>query len=148
MKRKLLIVSCSQRKHKVEGKVRAWDLYDGVNFRVLKKIEREQGLPPSLDILILSAKYGLIRPEDMIEWYDLRMTRDQASLLRPSNQAKLLKLLSTKSYDEVLLNVGRDYLLAMDGLNSYFDGKLDIIIPQGGIGKKMSEMKKWVLSQL
>ncbi|MFQ6090229.1 MAG: hypothetical protein ACE5LD_02175 [Candidatus Bipolaricaulia bacterium] len=40
MERKLLILSCSQRKHKVEGKVRAWDLYDGVNFRVLKEIGR------------------------------------------------------------------------------------------------------------
>lgn len=58
----LLIISCSQRKKKLRGKVKAWDLYDGVIFRMLKKTERENGLPKNLDILILSAKHGFIRP--------------------------------------------------------------------------------------
>jgi hypothetical protein len=59
-RRYLLILGCSQRKRPDSGLLPAIERYDGVNFRILQKAKREEYLPENLDILILSAKYGLI----------------------------------------------------------------------------------------
>lgn len=80
--RYLLIVGCSQRKRSDPGLLPAIERYDGVNFRVLRKAKREGYWPANLDVLILSTKYGLIKPETPIEDYDLRMTRGQALKLQ------------------------------------------------------------------
>jgi hypothetical protein len=61
--------------------------YDGVHFRVLRKAQREGYWPENLDMLILSAKYGLLDLDTVIEHYDLRMTSEQALQLKPLNQA-------------------------------------------------------------
>ena len=65
----LLILSCSNKKDGADGTMRAFDRYTGGNFDVLKKAKREGYFPPNLDILILSAKYGLITPDTLIEYY-------------------------------------------------------------------------------
>ena len=59
MKHYLLILSCSQRKRKDPGFLPAIERYDGVNFRVIKKLGRQSRLLKNLDILIISAKYGI-----------------------------------------------------------------------------------------
>ena len=77
--RYLLIVACSQRKRSDPGLLPAIERYDGVNFRVLRKARREGYWPENLDVLILSAKYGLLKPDTLIEDYDSRMTQERAS---------------------------------------------------------------------
>lgn len=52
----LLVLACSARKREVSDAVPAWHLYDGVMYRVVKKLEREGKMPKHIDILILSAK--------------------------------------------------------------------------------------------
>src|SRR5438874_2572283 len=73
----LLILGCSDRKRAAKSKLPALDLYDGVNFRVLRAFLNQQGWPPGLCIKILSAKYGLIDATALIETYDQRL--DEAS---------------------------------------------------------------------
>jgi hypothetical protein len=137
----LLIISCSQRKKKVKGKVRAWDLYDGVIFRVLKKIERENGLPKNLNILILSAKYGFIKPSDLIRYYDYRLNST-------SNGKSFLSGLKEHIKNDTIANVfvclGKDYLKALDGFEALFPAKTSLLYVSGGIGLKMSCLKNWV----
>jgi len=41
----------------------------------MNKIKRENRFSKSLDIIIISAKYGFLRPNDPIEYYDLGWTK-------------------------------------------------------------------------
>ena len=72
----LLIISCSQRKRQdIDGSCLAIDVYDGPVYRTLRKMLRERGKDlKNLDILIISAKYGLLRHFDTIDPYDQQMT--------------------------------------------------------------------------
>jgi cytoplasmic iron level regulating protein YaaA (DUF328/UPF0246 family) len=63
---RLLILACSARKRLDRSALPAIERYDGVNFRILKKLQREHAFPHDLDVLILSAKYGLLSPETPI----------------------------------------------------------------------------------
>jgi hypothetical protein len=56
----LLIVSCSQRKRSELGPLPTLERYDGVHFRVLRKARREGYWPEKLNVLIVSARYGLL----------------------------------------------------------------------------------------
>jgi hypothetical protein len=137
----LLILGCSDRKRVAKGKNPALDLYDGVNFRVLRTFLNERGWPPGLCIKILSAKYGLLDATDLIETYDLRL--DEASA-RQMNRATLKKLARFGKPASVFVNLGHDYLPAVCGIDCLFPGK--VAYAEGGIGLKMSRMKKWLLS--
>jgi hypothetical protein len=139
--KKLLIISCSQRKKKLRGKVKAWDLYDGVIFRMLKKIEREQGLPKNLKIIILSAKYGVINPSDYITFYDYRLNPKSN---RHSFLSRLRKNIKDDNISHVFICLGKDYLKAIDGFENLFPAKTKLLYANGGIGLKMSYLKNWV----
>jgi hypothetical protein len=139
----LLIISRSKRKKNIKGKVRAWDLYDGVIFRMLKKIEREKGLPENLKLLILSAKYGVIKPSDYITFYDYRLDPEAN---RHSFISGLRKNIKNDTISEVFVCLGKDYFKALDGFENLFPAKTRLLYANGGIGLKMSLLKKWVLS--
>src|SRR5437588_679420 len=73
--RPLLLIACSRRKAAGVRRGRAWDIYDGALYRVLKKLFREHpAAATSVDVLIVSAKYGVVRPDERITTYDLRLT--------------------------------------------------------------------------
>jgi hypothetical protein len=74
----LLLLGCSGRKRATKGKLPALELYDGVNFRVLRTFLNERGWPPGLCIKILSAKHGFIDAADLIEFYDQRLDESTA----------------------------------------------------------------------
>ena len=77
---RLLVLACSERKVTAAGLLPAVDRYDGPPFRVLRKYLREHTGAP--DILILSAKYGLIPSDQQIPYYDCRITRASARVLK------------------------------------------------------------------
>ena len=62
-RRKLLIVSCSKTKRKLKN-APAMEVYDGPVYKILRK-----NLKQNLDILIISAKYGLIKQDGILLWY-------------------------------------------------------------------------------
>lgn len=61
-KKYLLILSCSKTKKNID-RTPAIELYDGMYYKVLKK---NYPTNANLDILILSAKYGLIESNELI----------------------------------------------------------------------------------
>ena len=83
MKKSLLIISCSGAKDKAPGKLPALMRYKGPFYPTLHKAKRENRLPKDLDILIISAKYGLLKSDDPIECYDQEMDCPRANELRP-----------------------------------------------------------------
>lgn len=142
--RYLLIIACSQRKRSDNGLLLAIERYDGVNFRVLQKAKREGYLPENLDILILSAKYGLIEASTPIKNYDLKMTKQRAMGLQGQVSQDLDDYLSKKSYSEIFVNLGKFYLIATTPSKKITELEGKIVYATGGIGEKMAQMKAWL----
>jgi hypothetical protein len=136
----LLILACSQRKNDSRSPAPAINFYDGVNYRVLRKFLRERGWPPGLQIKILSARYGLIDTTTLIEPYALRFDKDGASRINKRVLAELRKIPAPAT---VFVNLGKDYISAVDGLEKTFPPS-NIVFAPGPIGTKMSAMKRWL----
>ena len=136
----LLILACSQRKNKTRSPAPAIHLYDGVNYRVLRKILLEKGWPPGLMIKIISAKYGLIDATMLIEPYDQRLDARSAAIISKRTISKLEKL---PTPERIFVNLGKDYLPSVQGIQSVFvDSKVEYAV--GPIGMKMQAMKRWL----
>ncbi len=114
--RYILLLAYSQWKRPASGLLPAIERYDGVNFRVLQKAKREGYLPENLDILILSAKYGLIEANTSIENYDLKMTKQQAKELQAEVSRNLDNYLADTNYHEIFVNLGEGRIGGMGGL--------------------------------
>jgi len=136
----LLILACSQRKNVGLSSAPAIHLYDGVNYRVLRKVLRERGWPPGLQIKILSAKYGLIDATTLIKPYDQRINKDIAARINGPTLAALRKIPTPTN---VFVNLGQDYLPALNGLKKVFP-RSKITFARGPIGAKMKAMKRWL----
>jgi hypothetical protein len=63
----------------------------------------------------VSAKYGLLDADTPIAHYDVRMTREQALHLRPAVLSALAQRLTSRTYREVFLNMGKIYHMTLDG---------------------------------
>lgn len=138
----LLIVGCSSSKNTSPLPMKALDRYEGTNFKVIKKFNREKGLPTNVDIVIISAQYGLITQDAVIEPYDLRMTRKQAEILHAEVMTSLKDLISKKVYKEIFVILGKDYMPAIEGIERI--APCPVLYARGRIGEKMAALKKWL----
>jgi cytoplasmic iron level regulating protein YaaA (DUF328/UPF0246 family) len=73
--RYLLIIACSQRKLADDDLLLAIVSYNGGQFRSLRKAQREGYWLKNIDVLILSAKYGLIDAYKPIANYEHKMSK-------------------------------------------------------------------------
>ena len=139
----LLIISCSQRKLTTPEPLAAIDRYDGVTYRILRKMRREGWTPENLDVLILSAKYGLMEAGMPAENYDEKMTVARADELRDSVQDALKGFIEKKEggYHQVFINLGRAYMRTLEGFHW---GLVSTMEASGAIGLKNSQMKAWL----
>lgn len=142
-----LLVSCSQRKRLVEQPISALELYDGYYYRIIRKLMREGHFSASIDIIIISTKYGLLQPSDPILPYDWKMTARRAAEIRDEVLAELAPVFGEKRYQEVFVNLGRHYLRGIEGFDSLLPDATKVIYAGGGIGRRGSQMKKWILSK-
>jgi cytoplasmic iron level regulating protein YaaA (DUF328/UPF0246 family) len=141
----LLILACSSRKRPDQIPIPAIDRYEGVNYNVLQKARREGSLPPNLDILILSAKYGLLHPDTPISHYDLKMTPQRAKALQGEISNALDTHLSNNHYRALFINLGRTYFVALACSQQLSHVHTSITFAHGGIGQRMAQMKRWLL---
>ena len=94
--KRLVILSCSQRK--VQGKplMCAMDRYDGPAYKVVRKYLRAVPDARTYDeFLILSAEFGLIPDSRRIPYYDRRMTVERAKELHKQTLDALKTILSS-----------------------------------------------------
>ena len=139
----LLIQSCSATKQNVETAVPALDLYDGYFFRIINKALRAGQFRPGLDIIIISAKHGVIEPDEEIGYYDQRMDTERAEELNDEVINTIASHVTREGYEKVWINLGKDYLPAVDGLEDALDVPVDYI--EGcGIGMKGKQLKHLV----
>lgn len=143
--RRLLVLSCSRAKNVVDEPTEAWDLYDGMAFRVAKKAFRDNNVYNVTLIRIISAKHGLIGPTRVISEYDEIMTERRARSLRRGLIDDLREIVAEVRVQQVFLYGGKRYRAAVSPYNDWVkDAKL--FAPTGGIGRKLSQLKEWLAS--
>ncbi len=142
--KRLLILSCTQRKQNSSKLLPALERYDGPTFRVLRKFFRENPNQfDELDVFILSAKHGLIPGGQLIDYYDWKMSSDRAKELRNGVHQEFSKLLKS-NYSDVCLAVSSIYLDVLQARESLITPTVSITITNGPQGKKLTQLKKWL----
>ena len=147
-KRRLLILSCSQRKRKAQEPLPAIERYDGPSFLTLRRFLREcpQGAE-GLDVHILSAAYGLIPGERPISWYDQKMDLSRAIELQPQVNQTFSELLGNHRYSSICFVLGKTYLKAFEGTHDLIPSDTEHKIAYGGIGEKLGQLKQWLWAE-
>lgn len=137
---RLLIQACSAKKLAFpDPPISALERYDGPFFRVIRKWKRETG-ETTTRILILSAKLGLIDSTELIQDYDLRMTRSAAEQMSGTIIRQYESLTGNDSFSSIFVNVGRSYLPALSGIPALKTASF----AGGGIGVRARELKNWL----
>jgi len=144
--RYLLIVACSQRKRSDVGLLPAIERYDGGTYRLLRKAKREGYWPEGLDVLILSAKYGLIQASTPIANYEQRMSKERASELKAQIMQSLQRYTLQNVYHEVYIELGEDYYSAIGDFSQIFESSL-MVHGQGRIGERLARLKQWLTTR-
>jgi len=144
-RRRLLIIGCSNKKNKFDRLETALNIYDGPNYRSIKKMKRSNNFPDDVQIIIISAKYGMIFPDQLIGYYDQKMTAKQSELLRSEMKKKLKKYVCEKNFFECFINLGKTY---RDSIQDFtFPRHLIPKYADGKIGEKRSEMLQWLKNE-
>jgi len=106
----LVITSCSKVKNnqKTEETVPAEDLYTGRLFQKVRQYAELKGF----DYMILSAKYGLIHPDEKISVYD-NVLRSKKDVEKIKNQANTEFQKISNNYKTILVIAGKNYRLAL-----------------------------------
>jgi hypothetical protein len=102
----LIITGCTKKKlnNSPSLKAPAKEMYQG---RLFKKV-RAYAEAMNFDYLIISAKYGLLQPSDVIEGYEKMLkTNKDVENIRPSIEKSLLPLL--KNYNQIVVIAGENY---------------------------------------
>jgi len=119
--------------------------YDGYFFRIIKKAIDEGTLRDDIDIVILSAEFGLLDVDDSIPGYDRQMTSKRAGELREDVISSLVSRVRTGEYDTLVVNMAKEYERAIEGIDSQLE--IDINrIRGGGIGAKGRKLKHLIRS--
>ena len=140
----LLILSCSRRKKPFKELLPAVERYDGPAYQVLRKF-CNGSLPKSksLDVYILSAKFGLINGGQPIPDYEQKMTEERLAELQPEIVSKLESLADKQRYNNIFIYAGKAYLQALSGFtNAIPDVRITVA---GGLpGKRLADLRNWL----
>lgn len=148
---KLIIISSSSRiRESPKEPTHAIERYDGVYFRILrthlKKIK-------NVDVLILSEKLGLLWAQEKIAyhkpspgiWGLLSLKPKEVEKERAANLEKLKTIMKSKVYDEVYVNVGKQYERLIEGYEKIIPCKITKASGES-LGLKAQHMRNWLLS--
>lgn len=112
----IAILTCGAAKQQVPAK--AIDIYVGNVFR--KKLAYIQAFYPDVDIYILSAKYGIIPADLVIEPYDQMVPLREDDFFREWSQMVTEQLQSFDKTEDIVFLGNQHYYKPID---SYFVGK-------------------------
>ena len=148
-KKDLLIVGCSKRKIETEY-IKAINLYQGNNFKIIHKARREGEFNRDCDILILSAYYGFLHSDAVISYYDQFMSAGRANSFKHGAKDQLNTWLAPNKYNEVLVSLGKNYAIIVNHppvLDFITECSEKVIFATGGIGQKSQQLKNWIRNQ-
>lgn len=138
----LLIISCSKRK--INGRANsALQVYDGPMYRALRKrisyVDAAQ-----VRIFIVSAEYGFIPAESVIESYERKITVERAAQLNMTVLDSLQSMFNKGNYKKVFINLGSLYSAAVRGIERILPPGVEIGYAYGGIGKRTAQTIRWL----
>jgi len=109
----LLVLSCGKKKadELKDRPMEARKAYRGPMYQVLNK--RLKKWPSNLYLGIVSAKYGFLHSDDLIEYYDLKMTKKLALKHREKVIAGIKNWHDREGFDLIYILMGKVYLLAV-----------------------------------
>lgn len=141
----LLIISCSQSKIEDRGLIYASQRYTGPYFNIINKAMHEDKFPADTDILILSAKYGIVQWRTIIPYYELMLTEEAIPELKARVEGQLYAFFSSRhyTYSEIFINMSKLYRQVIDDFD--FEKKANTVVyGTGGIVKQCSQLKNWI----
>ena len=109
--RALVVTSCTKEKmgYDKNTKAIAEDMYKGKLFKAVKDFCKAK----QFDYVIISAKYGLLFPEEHIEGYEKMLkTKKDIEEIRPEVEACLKTILD--KYDKIILMMGSKYIRVLE----------------------------------
>lgn len=137
-----LILACSERKVADVRRLQAIERYDGPAFRVLRKYLRESD-DRSLDVMILSARYGLIPSDRRIPDYDVRLSAHDARQLQARVSLQIMAAAAGREWCSLGICVGKVYLALLEPFVENLNApSIDVL--KGGQGKRLSALKSWL----
>jgi hypothetical protein len=143
--RRLLFLSCSQRKRPDPGLMPAIKRYDGPAFWVLRRFLREQpDRAEKLETLVLSSAYGLIPAAYPITDYNQVMTSKRAAELHDEVVSTFSNLLLNNNYSGVCLAMSKIYLAALEGWSTIVPRGIEVTLTDGPQGVKLAKLKRWL----
>ena len=143
-KRRLLILSCSQRKHETQELLPAIERYNGPLFFVVRRFLRECPCQArQLDVYILSASYGLIPGDFPTAWYDQKINASRIVELQ-SQVHTTFSDIQRDNYASICFVLGRTYLKAFEGVQNLVPAHTEPIVVYGTMGKRQVQLKKWL----
>lgn len=146
---KLMLISCSSSKNSNDGEMRAIERYEGTIYKIIKKARNEGYWSQSIHIFIVSAKYGLISEQSLIEPYDQKMTKERAIELESKVSLALDLVLKETDYEEIFVNMGKTYMLSTQSSYEMERARQAGILKEayGGIGMRLGQTKAWIVEQ-
>lgn len=137
---RLLVLACSGRKHRTPHPVPAWYRYDGVLFRLCKRLQADRRFPADVRVRILSAEHGIITPDTPIAWYDRQLDEARAAELREGVTRALCQAVEEEHAAEVYLALGGRYRAVVDCLPA----QVPVRGGPAGIGTMQSQLRRWL----
>lgn len=142
----LMLIGCSHLKNKDPRVMSAIERYNGGVYQIIKKKRREHKWSYDIDILIISAKYGLISEFTSIELYDQKMDKRRAIELQEGVSRQIDDILRNKKYHHIFVNLGRIYALSIAVSHEIERARHLGIFREasGGLGTRLSQTKRWI----
>ena len=144
---RLILLSASRRRSNNPNSIPALERYQGVYFRVLKKYLREDRLKDT-DVLIVSEKFGVLRPEDRVPYHEPfegKLGKQEVQKARQANLTKLAQTFSEKQYSEIFVVCGREFQKLIAGFQNLTNTKV-VFCEGAGLGPKAHNLKQWILN--
>jgi hypothetical protein len=145
IQRALLVVSCSATKSS-QINIPALLRYLGRTFLFIKHLILENSWPIHVDLIIVSAKFGLVKPKKPIPFYDQQITLENVS----ETERKIDDQIENQefNYIECFLNLPKLYLNAIKSVEKAlqrFGGSVKKIVENHT--KRNIEMLRWLRKQ-
>lgn len=143
--KRCLLMTCSKAKSTSSNLLPAIERYDGPYFRVLRRFFREVPFGKDcLNVLVLSARYGLISGDCLIPNYDRVMTPARAEELRPQVLDSLRNQFAKDKWTEIFVLMSAKYREAIKGIEDNLPSKILVVYAEGAQGVKARQLKDWL----
>lgn len=142
--KRLLILGCGKAKLTGRRLLPALHRYDGPTFRLVRSHMQECWPGDGPEILILSAKYGLIEARTLIGYYETRLNPTRARAIASQANKALVDRLRQNGYEEILVNMGAGYRAVLAPAIAFAGQRASVSFAQGRIGERLHATKVWL----